>query len=212
MSIGVVSRITGISANTLRMWERRYQLGASHRSRGGQREYTQSDIDHLRLLKRLIDVGHRIGEIAKLPTNQLMALLMDIERSSVEESGNAQSAGVRPNDLSQNPYGLSRSLVAQVFGESLSHYFREHIRRYPQWQFDCCEQGLSDGLQQSIDLTGKTALLVQQNALNEQYVESLLSISHQKISVVLLYLYANQEQELRLQKAGITLLKGHIEP
>ncbi|MFT7176173.1 MAG: DNA-binding transcriptional MerR regulator, partial [Halioglobus sp.] len=39
-SIGTVARLSGIKADTLRVWERRYGLGASGKSAGGRREYT----------------------------------------------------------------------------------------------------------------------------------------------------------------------------
>lgn len=76
-SIGVVARMTGISVHTLRMWERRYSIVSSRRTPGGQRAYTLADIDHLKLLRALTRTGVRIGDVAKLPVNQLMSLLLE---------------------------------------------------------------------------------------------------------------------------------------
>jgi Predicted transcriptional regulators len=106
MSIGVVERMTGINANTLRIWERRYQLGPSTRSPGGQREYTATDIDHLRLIKKLMDKGMRIGDIAQLPTKTLTSLLLD--------------TGDDSNDI----VNKSNPLKTEVVGISLSRYFK----------------------------------------------------------------------------------------
>ncbi|MFT4822568.1 MAG: hypothetical protein ACJASY_002503 [Halioglobus sp.] len=64
-SIGTVARLSGIKADTLRVWERRYGLGASGKSAGGRREYTQSDLEHLQIVAALRDQGTRIGDIAK---------------------------------------------------------------------------------------------------------------------------------------------------
>ena len=43
-SIGTVARLTGVKADTLRVWERRYSLGASLRSPSGRRLFTLSDL------------------------------------------------------------------------------------------------------------------------------------------------------------------------
>ncbi|MEK9593393.1 MAG: MerR family transcriptional regulator, partial [Luminiphilus sp.] len=62
--IGTVARLTGLKSDTLRVWERRYGLGASYKSATGRRQYTQSDLDHLQLVSALVKQGVRIGEIA----------------------------------------------------------------------------------------------------------------------------------------------------
>ena len=62
--IGTVARLTGLKSDTLRVWERRYGLGASYKSPTGRRQYTQSDLDHLQLVSALVKQGVRIGEIA----------------------------------------------------------------------------------------------------------------------------------------------------
>lgn len=62
--IGTVARLTGLKPDTLRVWERRYGLGASYKSPSGRRQYTQSDLEHLQLIAALVQDGARIGEIA----------------------------------------------------------------------------------------------------------------------------------------------------
>lgn len=62
--IGTVARLTGLKPDTLRVWERRYSLGASYKSATGRRQYTQTDLDHLQLIAALVASGSRIGEIA----------------------------------------------------------------------------------------------------------------------------------------------------
>lgn len=73
--IGTVARLTGMKPDTLRVWERRYGLGASHKSDTGRRQYTQSDLEHLQLISALVDTGARIGEIASAGRKTLEALL-----------------------------------------------------------------------------------------------------------------------------------------
>ncbi|MEM6483507.1 MAG: MerR family transcriptional regulator [Pseudomonadota bacterium] len=73
--IGTVARLTGLKPDTLRVWERRYGLGASHKSATGRRQYTQSDLDHLQLVAALVHDGARIGEIAGSERKTLEMLL-----------------------------------------------------------------------------------------------------------------------------------------
>jgi len=70
-SIGTVSRLTGITQHTLRVWERRHQAVESGRSEGGRRLYSNADVERLTLLKALVDRGDRIGQIASEDTEAL---------------------------------------------------------------------------------------------------------------------------------------------
>lgn len=81
-SIGTVSRLTGVKADTLRVWERRYELGASYKSASGRRLFTQSDLEHLQLVSALVAGGIRIGDIARSERRTLEALLMSRDNPS----------------------------------------------------------------------------------------------------------------------------------
>ena len=74
-SIGTVARLTGVKPDTLRVWERRYQLGASHKSPSGRRLFTQADLEHLQLVAALVASGTRIGDIASSGRRTLEILL-----------------------------------------------------------------------------------------------------------------------------------------
>jgi len=64
--IGAVSRLTGIPADTLRIWERRYQVTSPQRTEKGGRLYSQKEVNRLAIIKTLVDQGHAISTIAKL--------------------------------------------------------------------------------------------------------------------------------------------------
>ena len=52
-NLKVVLKETGLGADTLRAWERRYGLPAPNRSAGGHRLYSQRDIETIKwLMKR----------------------------------------------------------------------------------------------------------------------------------------------------------------
>lgn len=71
LSIAAVERDTGLSKDTLRVWERRYGFPAPARDALGERAYPLDQVDKLRLLKRLLDAGHRPGRIVPLPLAEL---------------------------------------------------------------------------------------------------------------------------------------------
>lgn len=73
--IGVVSRMTGIHPETLRMWERRYGLVKPGRSSGKSRRYSDEDIRRLSLIKTLVDAGHQVSTVAPLSMAQLQQRL-----------------------------------------------------------------------------------------------------------------------------------------
>ena len=72
---------TGLTADLLRAWERRYSVVQPQRSAGGQRLYSEDDIVRLGLLKRATAAGHSIGEIARLDAAALEALVEPAVRS-----------------------------------------------------------------------------------------------------------------------------------
>ena len=75
--IQVVTRRTGVSADVLRVWEKRYGVVTPVRSPSGRRLYSDADIERLRLLVQAKRTGRAIGQIAALPTADLVHLLDD---------------------------------------------------------------------------------------------------------------------------------------
>jgi MerR family transcriptional regulator, light-induced transcriptional regulator len=74
VSISTVERETGISKDTLRIWERRYGFPQPNRDPHGDRAYDLQDIERLRMIKRLIDHGMRPGKIVQQPLTQLVKI------------------------------------------------------------------------------------------------------------------------------------------
>jgi DNA-binding transcriptional MerR regulator/methylmalonyl-CoA mutase cobalamin-binding subunit len=62
-SIGVVERDTGLSKDTLRVWEKRYGFPRPGRDQHGERIYPADQVEKLRAIKRLLDRGHRPSKI-----------------------------------------------------------------------------------------------------------------------------------------------------
>lgn len=88
LSIGAVSKATGIPANTLRTWERRYGFPKPLRTDGGQRAYAASVVPHLTEVARALERGLR-------PRDVLTADLDDLKRwsgSDLPVVGNTSTA------------------------------------------------------------------------------------------------------------------------
>ncbi len=75
MGIAAVERETGIHKETLRVWERRYGFPVPLRDATGERLYPPEQVQKLRLIKRLMDAGHRPGRVVAAPSDELAALL-----------------------------------------------------------------------------------------------------------------------------------------
>jgi DNA-binding transcriptional MerR regulator/methylmalonyl-CoA mutase cobalamin-binding subunit len=72
--VRLVANQTGLSPHVLRAWERRYGVVAPDRSQGGQRLYSDHDVERLRQLRQLTARGHSISRIATLPLAELQRL------------------------------------------------------------------------------------------------------------------------------------------
>jgi DNA-binding transcriptional MerR regulator len=126
--IGTVARLTRVRPENLRIWERRYGLGASQKADNGRRLYTQTDLEHLQIVVKLVEQGFRIGEIASMERKTLEAML---EQAG---SGNAATAEARPRVLfvgtvlcswlDQHP-GCLTSLDSRLYREGLEEAVAE---------------------------------------------------------------------------------------
>jgi hypothetical protein len=74
LSIAAVERDTGIGKDTLRVWERRYGFPVPERDAFGERSYPFEQVEKLRLIRRLMDQGHRPGRIVAQPVAALLSL------------------------------------------------------------------------------------------------------------------------------------------
>src|SRR5918994_872749 len=66
LNSAAVARRTGIGADTLRKWERRYGVLRPSRTSGGQRRYDERDVARVEWLRDRLSEGFRIGEAAAL--------------------------------------------------------------------------------------------------------------------------------------------------
>lgn len=79
-SIFLAAKRSGLTPHLIRAWEKRYDAVSPNRTGTNRRLYSEEEIDRLRLLGILRNQGHRIGDIARLPT----ASLRDLTLSSTD--------------------------------------------------------------------------------------------------------------------------------
>jgi len=90
--IRVVALRTGLTPATIRAWERRYHAVEPARSDGGQRLYSDRDIERLNMLRELTDMGRSIGSVAALPPEDARTLLSE-DREAAPPDRPAESEG-----------------------------------------------------------------------------------------------------------------------
>lgn len=85
--ISAAAKLTGIPLDTLRAWERRYRTIVPKRAACG-RVYSEKQIQKLLLLRRAVEQGHSIGQVAALGDRQLRQML---EKTSAIATGESAS-------------------------------------------------------------------------------------------------------------------------
>jgi DNA-binding transcriptional MerR regulator/methylmalonyl-CoA mutase cobalamin-binding subunit len=91
--IRVVAQRTGLSTATIRAWERRYGAVEPARSEGGQRLYSDHDLERLGLLHELTQAGRSIGLVAGLPEDEAKALLLEDRLSTSQATPSGPASG-----------------------------------------------------------------------------------------------------------------------
>jgi len=76
LSIGDICSETGLSADVVRVWERRYGFPVPVRLPSGHRRYRQQDLHRLRLMAEAVAQGHRPSLVAKAEESVLRRLLI----------------------------------------------------------------------------------------------------------------------------------------
>jgi methanogenic corrinoid protein MtbC1 len=120
LSIAAVERDTGLSKDTLRVWERRYGFPTPDRDALGERSYPFDQVARLRTIKRLLEAGHRPGRVVPMPADELerLAETVGAQRTAQEPQPSAGSAEA----------GARQALMAAVSANDVEGFRREAAR------------------------------------------------------------------------------------
>jgi MerR family transcriptional regulator, light-induced transcriptional regulator len=126
-SIAVVERDTGLSKDVLRVWERRYGFPIPERDANGERSYPPEQVARLRLIRRLMDQGHRPGKLLLTPPEELAQLAPRREPVAA-----AEAVGVAEADL-ESLLARIRAHDAAGFQEAMQQRLaRQGLQRFVQ--------------------------------------------------------------------------------
>jgi DNA-binding transcriptional MerR regulator/methylmalonyl-CoA mutase cobalamin-binding subunit len=115
-SIKAVAQATGLTVETLRAWERRYEVVRPNRDGSGRRNYTASDVARLRLLRTATELGHTISRLAPLPDEELAKLVADSGGHARIANARGQAYFERALDaaMHSDPSGVEEALTSAV--------------------------------------------------------------------------------------------------
>ena len=190
-AIGVVARRTQTHPETIRVWERRYELIVPGRSETGRRLYSENDIAKLTLVKRLTELGHSVSSLAKLSTDELRDRL------------NASLAS-EPSKYTEQ---LSKLRVVFANDALRLRLSRDLLIHEDITVVDFPNKNLFSVMEQRADI-----VIVDLVTLNE---ESLSDVRHYLSdtgceSALVIFNYGTKKFILELENAGVVCLKGSV--
>ncbi len=129
-NIAAVERDTGLSKDLLRVWERRYGFPKPERDQNEGRLYTLPQMEKLRLLRLLINNGHRPGKIVNRDSAELSRL---ISAQATERAPPAEIAAILDLLLRHDIDGFRNSLLQALMKQGLLRFVTEIVAGLNQW-------------------------------------------------------------------------------
>ena len=194
--IGVVSRLTGISAETLRIWERRYDTVTPGRTEAGDRLYDAGDIARLRLIKQLVDHGDNIGSVACLPEQALQARVNEV-RAAVARTPRLVTGA---------------SLRLLVIGEVLSVKLQELAETMEEVEL-AATYGDGHAFENEINHTAADVMIIDQPTLQADTITRVVKwLTRSKIAhAVIVYRFSSDETLRQLPHSKCSTLRAPVE-
>ena len=189
-NIGVVVRRTNIHPETLRVWERRYELIVPDRSDTGRRLYSEGDIRKLQLVKQLTELGHGVSSLAKLSSDELLERLTASHHQGTQRETRS---------------GL-KCRVAFV-GDTLRVRYGRHLLYYKDIDIvgSMIPGSSTSHAQADVVIIDLSTINEESHALIEQYcTDSGAS------AAVVVFNFATRKAISELESAGIVCLKGAL--
>jgi MerR family transcriptional regulator, light-induced transcriptional regulator len=118
LSIGALSRATGIAVETLRTWESRYGFPVPERKPSGHRVYPLSAVPRLRRVAQALSLGHRAGQVVGA-SDEALGRLLESSAGAAPTPTSPAAAAIAP---AEDVPGLVR-LVKAFDGERLTRLF-----------------------------------------------------------------------------------------
>jgi DNA-binding transcriptional MerR regulator len=189
-----VARLTGIAVQTLRVWERRYNIVGPRQSTTGQRQYSPADVTRLTVIKQLVDMGHAIGSVAGLGSERLQSML--------DQAARAARVAHRVTDAGTE--GALHPVRVAIVGDALA--FRVQHCRLPALRVVAAS---ADAVRAIEELRGIAAdvLLIELATLQHGSAQTILPLARKvgAQQIIVEYGYGPQRIEQELRSLGCSL-------
>ena len=127
LPIAAVERDTGLSKDTLRVWERRYGFPEPERDENGERLYPAAQVNRLRLIKRLLDRGRRPAKLMQCSDADLGEMLESLREDEDLPRQSALLASAMPLIRRRAGLELRAQLNQQLLKNGLQRFAREIV-------------------------------------------------------------------------------------
>ena len=194
IKINAVSQITGIPVDTLRAWERRYEIVKPVRNDGSRRLYSDTDIETLTLAKLLVDRGHAISSVAKLNIKELKDLL-----------------ALHENKKELNEF--KKPISINIVGNVLSTKFKYQKINYPDIQF-LGSFNYEHELRSQLPSLRADVLIIEYASLQKDHVNEIKRLADDADVdlVVIVYGFTAQHVKNKFKGNRFLLRQAPIEP
>ncbi len=189
--IGAVARLTQIPVDTLRVWERRYEVVSPKRAANSARLYDDHDIERLRLIKRLVAAGHAISTVAGLERDRLQQLVAQHSNTTAAAPTRIETAAM---------YAETCHVMSET--EARVAWLTE-TGRYDNWA------DFSHHVAQAVP----DIIVVELAALTAERTEDLLTIAAAEAAMrcIVVYGFAPRSLVSRLRNNGLVVLQAPVD-
>lgn len=168
-SIKAITTLTGLPAETLRAWERRYTGISPARSDTGRRLYSQQELEKLTLLAQLTRNGHTISKIAGLSSEALR----DLQQRAQISPNNSPSLLDQIVDavmhyridrceqllkralLASEPLDYARDILLPALKKIGELWYEEKLNIAQEHMFTCCVQRIVLSMVNNLRITSE---------------------------------------------------------
>jgi len=123
LTISALEREIRLSKDVLRAWEKRYGFPNPERDANGERCYPFDQVERLRLMKRLIDQGHRPGNLMRLSSEELAALPARQPARGAQDDGQAdETVEELLGTIQSDPAGFGQAMRHELARQGLERF------------------------------------------------------------------------------------------
>jgi DNA-binding transcriptional MerR regulator len=189
--IGSVARMTGLTTHTIRAWEHRHGAIETRRDGAGRRRYTPADVERLTKLKRLVDLGERIGTVARLSPPEL-------DEQLAAAAAHATAGEPPTASLRIAVFGAAAGSLGKAFSGQTADYALVAM------QADVAPATIQENVPEADCLVWNLDSVAPDDAVA---IERLTHGAAAR-AVVLVYGFARDAELQRLEKAGVALVRA----